>query len=391
MAGTFRDELRGTLAEGFCTALEYIGNFADAFGGANPATIPLTISPLRAAYRLLCNREPPDPLPPTFTGGQCPINYTVNVQWNRKAVVAFQCVDSGTEFGQQFFVLGPITGLTVEYSDGAAGLYITHGAGGTQRRQVYLYSGTNDCPAQFTSYSITSVVPPPGTPDTCGDPPPIIPPPVNNYNDIDFNFDYTNNEGDNINIGGNFIFAPVRINLDGELTVPVRLDFSGGTLQLGGDLNLNNGDLNLNFGNPNYNRNGKPNPDGFKPDPSLPPMPDDIPDDVPNPPDDSTEPETTRLLRACIVTTSIVPPSVSKIIQNSNPDILAPNLGYVAFAINVNGKIAWTSDIPVKNQRNFIEVPWEGGAVEVRGTPRPGVAWTITPVYAIVEDAVVFS
>lgn len=391
MPEPFREQLRQDLANAFCTALENIANFADVFGGANPATLPLTVSPLREAYRIACNREPPDPPPPGFTGGQCPILYTVNVQWVRKAVIAFQCVDSGTEFGQQFFVPGPIKGLTVELSDGGAGLYILHGAGGAQRRQVYFYTGTTECPAQFVSYSITSVQPPPGVPDDCGDPEPVIPPPAPNFNITNIDITYTNNDGLDITIPAVFIFARANVNLKGEITVPVRLDFSGGRIQIGGDYNLNTGDINLNFGNSNYNRNGLPNPDGYEPDPTLPDVPPDVPDDVPNPPRDESEGETTRILRACIVTTSVVPNDITEIFQSSNPNIFAPNLGYVQFAINVNGRIAWTSDIPVKNKRNFIVVPWEGGATQVRGTPRPGVTWVITPVYALVEDVVEFA
>ena len=76
--------------------------------------------------------------------------------------------------------------------------------------------------------------------------------------------------------------------------------------------------------------------------------------------------------------------------QLDTPDIIAPNLGFIQFAIAVSNKIGWTVDIPVKNHRFFCECPWIGGAIDVRGTPRAGVEWIITPVYANEEKSQTF-
>lgn len=67
--------------------------------------------------------------------------------------------------------------------------------------------------------------------------------------------------------------------------------------------------------------------------------------------------------------------------QQDNPAIYIPATGYVQFLIQVGNSSAWTNDIAVKNLRAFIPCPWDAGAVEVKGTPRYGNQFTVTPVY----------
>lgn len=76
--------------------------------------------------------------------------------------------------------------------------------------------------------------------------------------------------------------------------------------------------------------------------------------------------------------------SLTQIFQEeANPDVWAPNLGYVNFLIRVSAdKYGWTVDQPVKNRRHLIPCPWPQGAVSVAGTPRPGVSWDLQPIYA---------
>jgi len=72
--------------------------------------------------------------------------------------------------------------------------------------------------------------------------------------------------------------------------------------------------------------------------------------------------------------------------QGDNPDILIPAAGYISFYVDIPGTgKGWTLDIPVKNARNFIQCPWEGGAINVKGTPNPQVTFVITPVYKAIQ------
>lgn len=389
----FYTELGNGIRNAFCSSLELQQNYYGYLGGNNRFAVAAQLAEqfFGTAYRIACNREPPDPPEPPFEGGQCPVNYGVVVTYN----VAY---DNATDVnGVQTpltGVLGPIQNIRLrpipnESNPSGCAVEIT-AAIGTFDLGSYSQGGNPGFNAGDSTFSVY-LYRGDGQPDNCGNPPtdPVEPEPGFNNTDIDIT--YTNNDGNDVTLPVTFIYGTANINLDGEFTIPVRLDFSGADLQIGGDLNLSTGAIDLNFGNPNFNRNGLPNPDGYQPDPSIPDAPDDVPTNSPNPPLDSSEGSTTRILRACIVTTVTVPDGITSIFQDDNPTIFAPNLGYVQFAILVNGVLSWTGDIAIKNKRHFVPCPWEGGAVEVRGTPRPGVIWTITPVYALVEEAVEFA
>lgn len=393
MAGSFKDELVNAVRNAFCTALEIQQNYYGYIGGNFKWAVTAQLAErfFAAAYRVACNREPPAAPTASFTGGQCYTLYNwagtlrqVRISTGAVSTIAFTRSGVAGKIGEVVVTSETEGGFPVWRSripsTNASGV-TTYTDLGTIRRDIYL---------QPTWQAIT-VSRQDGLPDNCGNLPAPTPVPNPGYNTTNVNVTYTNNNGVNVTIPAIFIFARANLNIKGELVIPVRIDLGGVNLQIGGDINLNTGDVTLNFGNPNFNRNGLPNPDGYEPEPTLPDVPDDIPDDVSVPPSNQSESETTRILRACIVTASVVPDDITVIFQTGNPNITAPNLGYVSFCISVNGKIAWTSDIPVKNARNFISCPWEGGAIAVRGTARPGVSWVITPVYALVEETVEFA
>lgn len=393
MPDSFRNELGNAIRNAFCTALEIQRNYYGYVGGTFKwaVTAQLAQKFFDAAYRIACNREPPAAPAPSFTGGQCYTSYNwvgtirqVRISTGAVTTTVFNRSPVPGRIGEVVVTAETDSGFPVwrskipsTSSTGA----VTYTDLGTIRRDIY----------QEPTWQSISVSRIDGLPDNCGDLPVPTPTPNPGYNTTNINVTYTNNLGVNVTVPIILIFARASLNLKGELTIPVRIDLGGVNLDIGGEINLNTGDININFGNPNYCRNGLPNPDSYEPDPTIPDNPPDVPDDVTIPPSNQSEPETTRVIRACIVTTSDVPESISLIYQTGNPNITAPNLGYVSFCINVGGKLAWTVDLPVKNQRNFIECPWDGGAVAVRGTPRPGVSWSITPVYALIEDAVEFA
>lgn len=340
------------------------------------------------AYRLACNREPPPPPEPDFTGGQCPTNYTVNTTFQRKNVIAFQCQVTPVEGASTPFVMGPILGLVTERSSNADVLYIVHGANGAMRTEVTSNTDSPGCPGQFSNYRITSAVRTDGLPDNCGDPPPPTPTPEPGYNSPLIVVNYTDNSSNDISLNTRFTFLQPIVKIDGSIRVPLRIDVGDIGVNIRGDIDVNTGDININFGNQNYNPSNEPNPDAYDSPDDIPDVPPDVPTPVVPPSPDNPNDDTTTILRACIVTVSSVGDEQSIIYQNANPDIFVPNLGYVQFLIAVNNRLAWTSDIPVKNTRHFIPCPWQGGALAVRGTPRVGVAWTISPVYDKAESSI---
>jgi len=118
-----------------------------------------------------------------------------------------------------------------------------------------------------------------GAPDTCGDPPPIIPPPSPTYNDVDIDFTYNDNSSTAIDISGNFTFGAPTLNFNGDISVPVRIDIEGSDTVIDAKLNVNGPLLEFNFGSPNYSPSPSPSPDDYETGPGTP----DVPDDVPTP------------------------------------------------------------------------------------------------------------
>lgn len=379
MAGSFQDELLNGLRSAWCTVLQNTGNFLDALPDPIVESGDVPIARLnRWLYRQFCNREPPAAPTPPFSGGQCPTMYDVTLLKN--AVLGNGDPKPGYPDSITVRGMGPVEGFIITQDPGSVQVIFVVFADGND------YAGNLNLPdEEFVNCAITNIVRLDGLPDNCGDPPPETPPPEPDYNDIDVDIEYSPDVGADITVPVNFTFAPVRVNIRGEATIPINIDVGGVNAYVNGEFNLNTGDITFNFGNRNYGNHDKPKPDDYGTDDNLPDNPDDVPDDVtiPLPDDDTNDP--VSVIRGVIVTVTETSNVITTIIQNDNPDIYAPNLGYVQFAIPIGRNIAWTSDIPVKNKRNFIPCPWEGGALDVRGTPRPGVTWVLTPVYLEIE------
>lgn len=386
MAGSFQTELLSGLRSAWCAVLQNAGNFLDALPDPIVESGDVPIARVnRWLYRQFCNAEPPAGPEPPFTGGQCPTLYAVRVDGtvNRPAPASPLTYDYTIAN-----IVGPISAIRVTTRGGDIVFEVlaqpnTPNPDGDYTETLF----ANAVPNGFTigEYTLTGPNRQDGLADDCGDPPPDVPPPEPGYNDIDIDIEYSPDIGPDITVPVNFIFAPVRVNIRGEATIPINIDVGGVNAYVNGEFNLNTGDITFNFGNRNYGSHDKPNPDDYRPDDDIPNNPDDVPDDVTIPLPDDTPDDPATVIRAVIVTVTEVPNTVSTIIQDDNPDIYAPNLGYVQFAIPIGRSLSWTSDIPVKNKRNFIPCPWDGGALDVRGTPRPGVEWTLTPVYLEIQ------
>lgn len=381
---SFQESLQNAIRGSFCSYIGTLDGFLTWLFEDDP--IPTTPPPLvwaRFMRRYFCNQEPPPFTSPPFEGGQCVgVSYFVDI-------LADIRVDGESVRGYPFVFTvrgnGPIGGLYLEYvAVNQTSLRIQWGSpqpviGNTVSEDEY-----------YADYRILDIRREDGQPDNCGNltdspetptPSPIIFLPV----------PYEDNNGNNFNIPLNIIFAPVRVDIDGSLNIPFRLQIDPNfELNINGTLNLNTGGINFNFGNPNLPPKGFPKQDDYDSPDDIPDYPPDIPNSISPVPPEPEEDETTEIIRAVIVTVTNYASNATVIDQADNPDIYAPNLGFVQFAISVNNAIAWTSDIPVKNFRNFIVCPWEGGAIKVRGTPRTGVTWTLTPVRLRIEEPIIF-
>lgn len=350
--------------------------------------------------RQFCNDEPPPPAPP-FGGGQCSTKYKVRIRYNATNTVINEPV---TGFYENNY-WGPIGGLvvtkpSVTYNPNGSDVALKCYGRGSDPTPLPVQVAFNVAsqPWNDTVWSIESITRLDGQPDNCGDPAPIVPP----YNPNDFSIDtditYTNKDGIDITIPVGIIIAPVKIDADFNLTVPVKFTFSPNfyfdptfNFNVDVDLNMGGGDDRISppYVPPNEPPRGTPpssdDPDDYFPSPSPPDPPTETPD--PPAPDPGDPPR--RVIRGVLVTVGSISDNAkpTQIGQAENPDIFAPALGYVSFQIRLgNGSGGWTSDIPVKNIRNLIPCPWGGGALSVKGTPTLGVTWTLTPIYALPDE-----
>lgn len=391
---SFQESIGDAIRNAFCALLEFEEGYLQ-FIEQTPlgGFAPIPLAAIRFASRWICNREPAPGISPPFRGGQCPTQYTVNynVTYDTRSIPPPNII---TEPLSITGVWGKIKGLRVDRSGGINQVVIVGGASGNPDLAVD-YGAFSIAPGSgqgIISAEITSVARVDGLPDDCGNifPTPTQPPPPPSPTPLPVPYDDA--DGNPINLDLFLVFAPVRVNIDGTLNIPFRIsidpDFN---FQFNGNLNINTGGINFNFKNPNYPPSPSPVPDDYDTPDDIPPYPPTVPNSIAPPSPDDPEDETKDVIRACIVTVSSVSPSITVIGQDSNPDIYAPNLGYVQFGIATARAVAWTSDIPVKNLRNFIICEWEGGAIQVRGTPRNGVTWTITPVYGKADEALVFA
>jgi len=380
MASNFLPALGDAVRDRICPVLgglSYINDAITAAGGGEPARAP--ILPLASALnRIFCD-QPPPPIPPApFNGGQCP-----NVRYDVAGYVDSETL-SGTLPSRTNWavssVLGPIRQAQRVQGDFTQALIL--GGGGAE----LVVDSVNNNFRRITEFRVLSVVANPAAPDDCGNPPPDIPP--TDPADVTFDFDLTYNDINNntVNIPIVLVFGFAQVTANGQVNIPFKVDVNG-EFNLNGTIDAN-GEVNFGVAFPGSNIETDIRIEGcrdlFRPDGETPEDPED--DLLPEQPNREEE----RVIKGVLVTVTDIDLIKSSVIaQDENPDIYVPSLGHVNFLCRV-GAIAggWTTDIQVKNRRHLIQCPWEGGAVEVRGTPQPGVTWVLTPVYGYAESPV---
>lgn len=346
---------------------------------------------LAAVRRQLCNQNPPPDIPVDIPAAQCSgVEY--NILWEYE-----QLSGTGDEW---ILVTGEFTGCNGEV-----------GGPVSFRRRVdgdfYVYEWSyirlsNGQPRtrSFSLNRATRIRNFDYRYQRCDGQPPTLPcdgvpeAPVGDWNvrgPINVTYDVGPDE---FNLDVVFTVDGLEFNVNGELVLNVNANYIDADLNIPVDLDLNIpidlGGFEFNFGG---NRDEQP-----EPEPDCPPNPrpgDEVPEDPPptsEDPGQTGEEEPPDLeqppIRAALVTVTSLDLNrqVGTIQQGDNPDILIPAAGYISFQVAVGSSSGWTADIPVKNIRNFIPCPWDGGAIAVKGTPRPGVVWTITPIRTTLDE-----
>ena len=366
-----------------------LGDFASRLEILNYVLDPLATAPsyngAAAAYAARCGLPLPDDFngSPPFTGGQCPgVLYRVDAafDYNSNAIVSPEPYTTLDGFAN---VTGKVLGTRIERIPGRVRLYVLYDGGEALIGGVN--GSTNPGVLLARNDRILSVTRLDGNPDNCGNPPTIVPPYVPGSNTYNTFVEYNDNSGGNVTIPVFVALGYAQLNLDGTINIPVQLRFNlNPELNFDANFNFSTGDFNIDLRNPSAPR--LPNctdPNGSEPDPTIPEPPTEIPDSESPETPPETPPEPERVITACIVTTSIPGANESVIEQENDVDIYVPALGYVQFKIRTGKSSSWTNDIPVKNKRCFIPCPWDGGAIDVRGTGRFENTITVTPVYGI--------
>ena len=325
----------------------------------------------RGLRRRLCGTGPADDddtgvLPPPFTGGQCDgegyrIQYLdpgdgtplagVNASGKTRGPIAgFRTAVEGIEF------VGYLTSRAVvgNFTCAQAGPTL----GPLQERQWFRVINRGYGGGSF------SIVQACGG-DACGDPPPILPPvgPVNRTTNITYNIQ----EGDEITEITNWTIAPIFVDLTGNFRIPFTVDVGG--VEFNGEFQLEpNFEINFNIG-------GGRGPAG-ETDGDEQPFPEDPSDPIPEiPPDEA------QTIIGVEVFSQISPGAeASSILFPTGPNIYAPRLGSVKFAIRTPSSVVWTEDFNIKNRETYIPCPAPQGAVAVRVSPSPGVTVRFNPV-----------
>lgn len=355
-----------------------------------------------AAFGFWLEYSDNNPYDTPYKPGICQIPYSV--------VVTYRILTPGGSsqdgvFTAEAVVWGPIGTASVQKTllpgppaQNIFRIFLTHyGATnqaptGPQKTQI---AGPGSAPslAQISVLNVESSPFPPGASGEC----PILPP-APPYRPEDFTTDiditYPGPSGTPITIPFTAVVGLFYVKADLSLNMPVTFNIKPtlnanltANFKVQGTLNLDTGDFEV-----DWITGDEPNtPPPALPPASRPPLapignpappkPPSIPDETPDPEDEVPGAE----LVGVIVTSTFnsAKGTVSLIGQTDNPDIYVPTIGYVSFAVRTgDGSVGWTNDIPIKNLRAYIPVPFNSKAVSVKGTPKPEFTWALTPVYS---------
>lgn len=418
-SNSIKDGIRGI----FCELANDAANFQSWFttfpvpgsGPSNDIELFRRFNFARMAYRNLCNREPPPVPDPPFFGGQCegiPYNVYFDLQYEQYAALSgtweFRADTRGPSTA-----IGPITNIYVVEKPGTVG-----GVAVTDY-EIWMEAADDPNP-EFPETTVLQarnleiqirVERVDGLPDDCGNllPDPVPPPPPG-WNRDDIDITYEGDDGNTYNLTFPIVFGYADLDVNGNFYIPFRINvaptFTGNfDIELNGRFTFGGPgadgpdfDIDFDFGGDGRD-DRRVGPGGGPPrfptdydtdlDDEEPPEPFDDAQEEEEPPERASEEGVIRA--AWVITTQNSANFPTTIPQQENPDVYVPDLGLISFGIRAGQRsIGWTEDIRIKNTNQFVPCPWDGGAVLVRGTPRPGVTWRIIPLYAKDETPVIY-
>lgn len=369
---TLREAVNAAAKASFCTLSapldRTIGLGENFYDNANFPGLPpgptAAGQALRTARNLFCNEQPDDSsagfIQP-FIGGQCPgtiYQASADVSINGGAPVF---AGQGSGPGPLVRDRGP--------NDPTGERDVIRDANGD------LLTGGGTSAPGGTYQLVNIVITPISGPDDCGDPQEQ---PAEPYRETDFtdtpNVTYTPDSGPDITIPVPLVFAPVTLNNDLQIEVPVTANF-GGNIDIRGTLNLDTGDVNFNT------RNEINNPTTVE-DPTVSPDPTGIPGDP-----ETTEESLEKSIIGVYVRTTLVEPPFP---GNERPTSAAgtlfyiPRLGIVTFHCELLSApgLGWTVDVDIKYTSEVVMCPVPWGAKSVSITEQPGVTMEVTLIRA---------
>lgn len=384
----YREAVSNSLRDAWCTMTRpqavfqgYVAEFLRDIGVGVPPTN------FNNLYRAFCSSEPPLPPDDIYPAGQCPVHYGVSISYqvSNNGGATFETKNEGLACSPTGAgVYGALGTPYFKDENGGFAWYISgfDSAGTpTEWGLTTTWNSSIYTPGEILDYQITRCD---SQPDQCGTPQPPEPPP--NYWIQPITFTYTDNSTNvDVNVIGDVDFSVPYYDINGEINVDARIVFDDPTLNVEVEANFT---INLDRDvinpapSPDMGKDGRKgkNPDKNRTDePEEEPEPDD---DLPEP-EPPPNPDSVRVIVGALVFVGAGQTgTATQIFQDENPDIYAPSLAEVSFRCLVNGtQSAWTNDVPVKNRAALIPCPWYQGAVEVKGTARPGVSIKVIPVY----------
>jgi len=352
--------LRSAVRGAFCGQLGATAGAAADFmedltfglpGGVRIPTTPAVVGQAINAYLDACPASGgPYPAPAVpFLGGQCPVDYSVFVTFDR--YINNDLAQANQEASAPLGLRGPISSVVINGADPRY-VRVTYNGG-----QVFDFpTGTPPAGTNLRNLRNIILVRRDGNPDNCGNPP-----------SIGIDFDYDGPDGDPVNVPNvNFEFGGPRINLGGNIIVPV---FSP-ELGLNLDFNLNTGDIDLNFGG-----------DGDNSACCLPPDTDEPPPPPVDPPEENEGLPIIGVIVSAVVNQAF---NLTEVFLEQGPNLWLRRLGSVTFAVPVGSGESpeWLEPIDVKLLRSFVPCPAPQGAASYVVNPVPGVSFFLTTVRA---------
>lgn len=153
---------------------------------------------------------------------------------------------------------------------------------------------------------------------------------------------------------------------DGSLIIPFVA--VNGNLTINAEFNVSIDEVKFTFG-------GKGGQDACCPKPEDEDMAEDSEGDPPPPVDE------TRLWGVkTVVTFDTLPVRQTQIVEPGQPNLYAPDLGAIRFAIEVGGRRAWTADQKIRTVSQFTPVNAPATAYDYSIIPRPGISIQDFPV-----------